>query len=350
MGARPPESDVLHEAWEGPACREALVMRGSRTHTMWVEQEPARETGGHLWTVLLAGGEGTRLLGASIDGERIDRPKQFCRFGRDDSLLGSTLWRARRIADPAHILPVVSERHRVWWKPEMRHLPRENVLVQPQSRGTGAALFHALIHILLRDERATIVVLPCDHGVDDDDPLLAATGRAVAAASDPSGPLVLVGVEPRTPEPQYGWIVPGPGGAGGARPVRRFEEKPSLRDACALMEQGGLWNSLIFAVSGRALLARFLEAAPRLVETYLWKMPAGRGSEEALLECFASLPFTDLSRHILERSVPHLRVVPVHGTGWTDLGTPHRLETWLHRKRRMASPVGVKPGMRLLTP
>jgi mannose-1-phosphate guanylyltransferase len=114
------------------------------------------------------------------------------------------------------------------------------------------------------------------------------------------------------------------------------------------MEQGGLWNSLIFAVSGRALLARFLEAAPRLVETYLWKMPAGRGS--ALLECFASLPFTDLSRHILERSVPHLRVVPVQGSGWTDLGTPHRLQTWLHRKRRMASPVGVEPGMRLLTP
>ena len=98
-------------------------MRESLTRTMWVEQEPARETGGHLWTVLLAGGEGTRLLGASIDGERIDRPKQFCRFGRDDSLLGSTLWRARRIGDPAHILPVVAERHRVWWQPELRHLP-----------------------------------------------------------------------------------------------------------------------------------------------------------------------------------------------------------------------------------
>ena len=325
-------------------------MHQEKTRTMWVEQDIARDTGGQVWVVLLAGGDGTRLLGTSVDGERIDRPKQFCRFGRDDSLLGSTLWRARRITDPAHILPVVSERHRTWWKPELRHLPQENVLVQPQSRGTGAALFHALIHILLRDERATIVVLPCDHGVDDDDPLFAATARAVAAAGDPSGSLVLVGVEPLTPEPQYGWIVPGSGAAGAPRPVRRFEEKPSLREACALMEQGGLWNSLIFAGSGRALLTRFTEAAPRLVETYLWRMSAGHGSEEALLECFSSLPFTDLSRHILERSVPHLRVVPVYGSGWTDLGTPHRLETWLHRQRRRASPAGVEPGMRLLTP
>lgn len=332
-------------------------MRGSRTRTMWVEPSPApgsphgaRDSGGHVWAVLLAGGEGTRLLGTSVDGVRIDRPKQFCRFGRDDSLLGSTLWRARRIAGAAHILPVVSEPHRAWWKPELRHLAAENVLVQPRNRGTAVALLHALVHILLRDERPMIVVLPCDHGVDDEGVLLAAVDRAVAVAAAPSAPLVLVGVAPEAPEPQYGWILPGPEGAGPALPVRRFEEKPSLRDACALMEQGGLWNSLIFAISGRALLERFVEAAPRLVRAYLWKMHDGEWSEAALLECFSSLPSADLSRDILERSIPHLRVVPMHGSGWTDLGTPHRLETWLHRQRRRASPVGVAPGMRLLTP
>jgi len=300
--------------------------------------------------VLLAGGEGTRLFGASVNGERIDRPKQFCRFGRDDSLLGSTLLRARRIAAPARILPIVSEPHRTWWKPELMHLPEANVLVQPQMRGTAVALLHALIHVLLRDEDPTIVVLPCDHGVDHDDPLLGAVDRAIAAAAEPSAPLVLIGVAPATPEPQYGWILPGPQGPGPARSVRRFEEKPSLREACALMEQGGLWNSLIFAVSGRGLLNLFLKAAPRLVEAYLWKMPERPGSREALLECFASLPFTDFSRDILERSVPHLRVVPVRDSGWTDLGTPYRLETWLHRQRRRASPAREGAPLRLLTP
>ena len=358
MGLRPSKCDVPFKAWEAArACREALVMRETLTRTMWVDTAPApgaphddRVSGGHVWAVLLAGGEGTRLLGSSVDGVRIDRPKQFCRFGRDDSLLGSTLGRARRIAGVAHILPVVSELHRAWWRSELRHLPEENVLVQPRSRGTAVALLHALIHILMRDERPTIVVLPCDHGVEDEVPLLGAVDLAVAAAAGPSQPLVLVGVVPSSPEPQYGWIVPGPAGAEPARPVRRFVEKPSLREACALMEQGGLWNSLIFAISGRALLFRFLEAVPRLVETYLWKMRDREWSEKALLECFASLPFADLSRDILERSVPHLRVVPVRGSGWTDLGTAYRLETWLHRQRRRASPAGVAPGMRLLTP
>jgi mannose-1-phosphate guanylyltransferase len=330
-------------------------MYGSPARTMRVERAPVRgarhgSQRDHTWAVLLAGGEGKRLLGASVDGERIDRPKQFCRFGRDDSLLGSTLWRARRIADPARILPVVSEQHRTWWRQELQHLPEENVLVQPQARGTAVALLHALVHILLRDDDAMIVVLPCDHGVDDDDPLLGAVDRAVAAAAEPSGPLVLIGVEPGWPETQYGWIVPRSGGASPARPVRRFDEKPSLRDACVLMEQGGLWNSLIFAVSGHGLLERFLEATPRLVEAYLWKRPVSPWSPEALLECFASLPFADLSHDILERSVPHLRVVPVRDSGWTDLGTPHRLETWLHRQRRRASPAREGPTLRLLTP
>jgi mannose-1-phosphate guanylyltransferase len=309
-----------------------------------------RAPNARVWTVLLAGGDGTRLLGSLVDGVCIDRPKQFCHFGRDDSLLGSTLARARSFSDGARILPVVSEAHRAWWTSELRHLPRENVLVQPRGRGTAVALLHALIHVLLRDDQATIVVLPCDHGVDDEDVLLRAVERAIAAAAEPPAPLVLVGIAPTSPEPQYGWIVPGPGGASTARSVQRFVEKPSLRDACTLMERGGLWNSLIFAISGRALLERFLETTPRLVEAYLWKMGDREGSEQALIECFASLSFTDLSRDILERSVPHLRVVPVRGSGWTDLGTPDRLASWLHRQRRGAANAREASPMRLLNP
>jgi mannose-1-phosphate guanylyltransferase len=259
------------------------------------------------------------------------------------------LQRARRAVDPAFILPVVSELHRDWWEPELRHLPDANVLVQPQGRGTAVAILHALIHVLVRDDDPTIVVYPCDHGMDDEEPLLRAVDRAAAETIGSPGSLVLLGVTPETPETQYGWIVPGPGEGCRARSVLRFEEKPSLRDACALMERGAFWNSFIFAVSGRALLRLYLEAAPRLVEAYLWKMPESHWPREALDVCFASLPFADFSRDILERSVPHLRVIPVHGTGWTDLGTPARLEAWLQRQRRRASTAGTERSMRLLT-
>ena len=310
---------------------------------------PDRVLRERTWAVLLAGGEGTRLLGASVAGERVDRPKQFCRFGRDDSLLGSTLLRARRASDLARILPVVSERHRAWWMPELRHLPQANVLVQPQNRGTAVALMHALVHVLVRDHDPMLVVFPCDHGVDEEAPLLRAVDRAVDAASGPGRPLVLIGMEPETPETQYGWIVPERGRPGHVRAVHHFEEKPSLRNACALMERGGLWNSLIFAVSGRGLLGLFLKSVPRLVEAYQWRMPERDQPREALETWFASLPFTDLSRDILERSVPHLNVISVHDSGWTDLGTPARLDSWLERQRHRASPTDRESPMRPLT-
>jgi len=47
----------------------------------------------------------------------------------------------------------------------------------------------------------------------------------------------------------------------------------------------------------------------------------------------ASLPYADFSHDVLQCSVAHLRVVPVRGSGWTDLGTPSRLDTWLRRQR-----------------
>src|SRR5262245_18411373 len=264
-------------------------MRVAPSRTSWTEHGSGdrheRAPRERTWAVLLAGGEGTRLLGASVAGERIDRPKQFCRLGRDDSLLGSTLHRARRATDLAHVLPVVAEHHRTWWKPELHHLPDASVLVQPQNRGTAVALLHALVHVLVRDDDPMLLVYPCDHGVDEEGRLERALELAVRAASGPERPLVLLGVSPKAPDAQYGWIVPERGGTGLVRAVHRFEEKPSLRDACAMMQQGGLWNSLIFAVSGRGLLGLFLKSVPRLVEAYLWKMPERDRPREALEAC-----------------------------------------------------------------
>jgi mannose-1-phosphate guanylyltransferase len=302
------------------------------------------------WAVLLAGGDGTRLMGTRVNGMRIDRPKQFCRFDRDDSLLGSTLHRARRLPRPCTILPVVSEPHRRWWQAELRHIPAADVLVQPANRGTGVALLHALLHVLQAgDDNPLLVVYPCDHGVRDEAPLLRALERALEAAAESPRDVVLVGVAPESPETQFGWIVPDERGRPGATRVRAFVEKPGAAAASALMERGGLWNSFLFAASARALLGLFLETHPRLVEAYLWKMPRDGWRERSLAECYAALPDVDFSHDVLERSVANLMVVPVRGSGWTDLGTPARLEAWLRPQHgRVAAGSAHRP-MRLLT-
>ena len=290
-----------------------------------------RDARARTWVILLAGGEGTRLRGAWVGGELIDRPKQFCRFGRNTSLLASTIDRAGAIARRETIVPTVLAAHASWWRPDLYRLPHGNVVVQPRQRGTGVAILHALIHVLRCDDQPIVVVLPTDHGVDDEAPLLAALHRAIEQAAGTNRDLVLIGVTPEHAEAQYGWILPGGPAGRSVRRVRSFVEKPSRTVAAALMEQGGLWNSLIFAASGRRLLELFWRSVPRLVLAYLEAMPLEGWTEDALAAFYATAPACDFSRDVLERCHDDLDVVSMEPCGWTDLGTPGRVAAWMMR-------------------
>jgi mannose-1-phosphate guanylyltransferase len=285
-----------------------------------------------LWAILLAGGEGTRLRGEVIAGERVDRPKQFLRMGQGISLLGATLERALRLVPASNVVPVVSAAHRSWWTPELGLVPGENILAQPLNRGTAVAVLLGLIHILRRDDDPTIFVLPCDHGVADERPLVEATRRAAALAGGMRGDLVLLGVRPTHPEIQYGWILPEVGVAGSPRAVRSFIEKPSYEAASALMNQGALWNTLIFAASGSALREAYLRVVPDVLRSCLGATARTESDGEAWVEFFRDVPTLDFGRDVLQRAPAGLRVIHVPECGWTDLGTPARVAAWLDRK------------------
>jgi len=284
------------------------------------------------WAILLAGGEGTRLRGQVVAGEQVDRPKQFCRFGEEKTLLGSTIDRALRLTGASHVVPVVAVEHRRWWQPELECVEADSILAQPLNRGTAVAVLHALLHILQRDDQATIVVFPCDHGIADEHRMLNALRTAIHSVRADATELVLLGVHPEHPETQYGWILPGSTAEGAARPVRSFVEKPQDDVAVSLMEQGALWNTFMFAASARALLERYASTLPRLVQSYREVMSVGGRPEPELTALYHTLPVLDFGRDLLQASRDALHVVKVPPCGWTDLGTPARVEDWLARK------------------
>jgi len=318
-------------------------LRGSLADDRCTPYEPDRgpQARGRIWSIILAGGNGTRLMGASVHGHCIDRPKQFLRFGASRSLLRATLQRVRKVTPWERTLAVVAAHHRQWWTGELHDLPGENIVVQPRNRGTTLAILHALIEILRRDLDATVVVHPCDHGVDREPSLLAALDQAIARAAGRPGDLVMIGAVPVHPETEYGWILPEHALREGPMPVRTFQEKPDRRLACQLLKSGGLWNTFLFAVSGLGLLERIFRAVPRIAERYLDRMSATGWKGDALDEFYASTPASDFSHDVLERSDSHLYVVPLHGCEWTDLGTPARLEAWLERTGTRSPAVAV---------
>lgn len=288
----------------------------------------------HEWAIVLAAGDGTRL-GFLTDDDGRPVPKQFWSLRGGQSLLGDALARAHHVASPARTVVVVAEKHRGLWEPELRDLPRENIIVQPRNCGTAAGLLLPLLTILARDPDARIAVLPSDHHVDDDALLSRWLRLALRALGPVADELVLLGISPSAPETGYGWIVPGPDVRGLAR-VGTFVEKPPLATARELMARGAVWNSFLMAFGGRALERMYEDRLPGLVHGMRRALAS---DDPATLEHFyARLESADFSRDLLQGNEAGLRMLRVPECGWTDLGTPDRLVECLSALGRTTRP------------
>ena len=287
-----------------------------------------------IWVILLAGGEGLRLRGRTVGGIRFDRPKQFCRVHGEHTLLDLAMIRARALAEPSRILPAVRSEHRRWWEPPLSELPPGNVLSQPADLGNAVAIFHALFQILRRDLNPIVVVLPSDHGIEDEPSLLKSVRELAAEARRRCDRVVLLGMKPDHAEPDYGWIVPAAVALDGSHRVVQFVEKPSVPEAEQLMRRGALWNSFIFASTALGLLRLFNDARPDLIGAYPESLLARELDERAAANFFGRFPAMDFGRDVLARSARRLRVSRAAPCGWIDLGTPERVTAWLARQRR----------------
>lgn len=278
---------------------------------------------------MLAAGEGTRLQ--SLTG---GVPKQFCRVVGEHSLLSMALERAGRISEPERTLVVVSPRHRRWWQRELARHPRENVLVQPDNRGTAPGLLLPLLEILAREPAASVVLFPSDHFVRDESRISAALRAALADCA--GGGVVLLGIEPGWAETGYGWILPAHSGP--SAPVASFVEKPSLELARACLERGGVWNSFLLAARGQDLLGLFQRRSPGLVAAFREALARPGRRALALERLYRRLDPLDFSRDVLQGSEPSLRLRIVPECGWTDLGTPERVALCLGAVRGESRP------------
>ena len=304
---------------------------------------PARGVGTPLWSVVLAGGQGTRLrpLVQRILGE--DRPKQFSALVDGRSMLRQTLDRSA-FAVPAERTLVVSLReHGRYLAEEFEGRAEPWLLSQPADRGTAAGILLPAHWIARRDPGATVVVLPSDHLVREEQVFMACVEEAAAFVARHPQLLVLLGAPPTEPETEYGWIEPGEVvGWTARRPVRRvhrFVEKPPADVARACLDRGALWNTFVLVARAATLVDAGRQFLWRL-HAELERVPFGRDGEaerRALARAYAAAPQADFSTVILENCAPILGVLEMTGVTWSDLGSPRRL-------LRALQETGVLPG------
>jgi mannose-1-phosphate guanylyltransferase len=294
----------------------------------------------NTWALVLAAGEGSRLRALTTAPSGTSIPKQFCSLDGGPSLLHEALCRALTVAPLRQTCAVVAEQHRRWWQDALGSLPAENVIVQPQNRGTAIGILLPLLHILSRDLEASVVLLPSDHYVREETLLTSGMRDALECLRGRYHESVLLGLKPEDPDPELGYIVPGATDGHGAFRVARFVEKPSPAIARELIAAGGLWNAFIVVSTALALLELFLARIPDIVHAMRAAQErdatADRIGRAAMADLYNRLPILDFSRDIVAGQESAFRTRPVPPCGWSDLGTPKRVADALSRCPRPA--------------
>ncbi|MFI4889233.1 MAG: sugar phosphate nucleotidyltransferase [Steroidobacterales bacterium] len=301
----------------------------------------------NTWVLVLAAGEGTRLrpLTTFPSGKVI--PKQFCSLRHGLMLLEEALCRARAVTSNAHLCAVVAEQHRRWWETALWSLPPDNVIVQPENRGTANGILLPLLHIAKRDPGARILILPTDHYVHKEAILAHSMRRALSRLLTHHDETVLLGLEPEECDPDLGYILPGGATTDGIAQVAQFVEKPSALQARELIARGGLWNAFIVASTVSALLGLFERRMGGIVDDMRAAVQQdlyAPSSGFAVAELYDHLPSLDFSRDILQGGDLNLRVLRVGQCGWSDLGTPERVARVLRRMPKGDELIGMYRG------
>jgi mannose-1-phosphate guanylyltransferase len=288
----------------------------------------------HEWGVILAGGDGTRLksLTRKIAGD--ERPKQFCSVLGGDTLLEETQRRTALELTKERTLYVVNRVHEPYYAALLTDTPESNLVVQPRNAGTAPAILYSLLRIAAVDPRAIVAFFPSDHYVSDDWKFMVHIRTALDTAHVRQDLVILLGVEPESPEVEYGWIEPttalikAPGNVFG---VRRFWEKPNQVLARVLQLRGCLWNSFVMVATVQALIGIIESALPDLYRTFACLHPlSDRAELTAISTLYNRLGEINFSHRVLALRPEQLAVLKVTGVRWSDLGEPKRVMASLH--------------------
>ena len=283
------------------------------------------------WAVVLAGGDGVRLrpLTRRICGD--ERPKQFCPILGGETLLDRTLRRTQLSIELENTLVVVTQKHEAFYKRYSAKMPQHSFVVQPENRGTTAPILYALLRAVTIEPDCSVAIFPSDHYISDDEAFMYYVEAAFEAAAVLPRSVLLLGINAKAPEVEYGWIEPADPlfvpSAGPLFQVARFWEKPSITIAQRLLARGCFWNSFVMVGRAQTLLQYISESAPDIYSAFERIAPAiGKPHEAAIVGAlYSRLRDSNFSQEVLTAQASRLAVLPVTGIEWSDWGDPGRV-------------------------
>jgi len=279
-----------------------------------MKEKMMSESKANVYSILLAGGSGTRLWPVS----RELYPKQLVKFIGDDSLIQSTIKRLTPVLDKEKIRIVCGQEHYHEIARQMEEIgipSGEKIICEPCGRNTAPAILLAILLVLQQEKDAVLCVFPADHVIRSIDTFHAKLKSAVKLAE--MDYIVTFGITPHYPETGYGYIE----GAGDlpeqALEVKRFVEKPDIETAKYYLESGNFfWNSGMFAFKASVMMSELEIHQPELLE----KMKKMDLTQDTLSqEAYEQLNNISIDFAVMEKT--DKGVVLPSDLGWSDIGS-----------------------------
>lgn len=289
-----------------------------------------------LTAVIMAGGSGERFWPLSTP----EKPKQLLKIFSDKTMIRETVDRILPIIPAERIFIATNELQEIAVKEELKDIPAENIIIEPDFKDTAAAIGYSSLIIenrfknSLKDgEKIEVVVLASDHLIKDEAIFRDVLGKAADEARD-NRVIVTLGIKPDKPETGYGYIEVKNEEAielNEVYKVRRFREKPNLETAEDYLASGKyLWNSGMFIFTTETIFKNFdvlMEEHTEVLESIRGKLTNNVNGLELtnlVRDDFDKFEKISIDFGVMEYS-KNIRVIPVD-IGWNDIGSFNALD------------------------
>ena len=293
-----------------------------------------------LCAVIMAGGKGTRFWPLSTE----EKPKQFLNLIGEKTMIQMTVERILPIIPIERIFISTGRDYVNLVREQLPQLPVDNIIIEPVGRNTAPCIGLSALHIKKKHNDATMVVLPSDHLVKDDEDFVNTLKCGEEYLNKNPEATLTIGMTPNRPETGYGYIkftetyneVKGKK----VIEVEKFVEKPNMEKAIEYYSSGNyLWNGGMFLWKVENLL--------ELMETHLKSTfdilntivnSEAEVYESILNENYCKTENISIDYGILEK-VKNICVIP-GDFGWDDVGSWFALERYKEKDENDNTIVG----------